>query len=325
MSIATAAPSIDALIALAGNDVTIAPLPSAGFSTASILRLTSGERRFVLKRTTLDRDWTARRSGDTRGREPLLLSDAACASVWDVFDCPYIAYAIGEGEIAVLMHDLTDHLFPDARTPLTEQQETAVLGGIARMHARFWDSRAPDAAWLADTEHLCDMLHPSCDGAVLPSPLRENVPRGWSIALSRAPERVARLLTRSGAEWAREWRDLPHTLVHGDVKVANFALMPDGGVAAFDWATAGVAPCSIDLGWYLAVNASRLAGPKERVISRYRELLGMEIDDGTWRRLEDTAIVCGAKLLLWSKALALDSGRAGAEEEWHWWIERLGG
>jgi len=56
---ATAAASIDALIALAGDDVTVAPLPSAGFSTASLTRLTSCERRFVLKRTTLARDWTA--------------------------------------------------------------------------------------------------------------------------------------------------------------------------------------------------------------------------------------------------------------------------
>jgi hypothetical protein len=307
------------LRALAGE-----PLPSAGFSNASITRVTLGAQHFVLKRTTLARDWTACRSGDRRGREALLLAEPACAGVWEVFDCPYMAYSFEEGEIALLMRDLTDHLLPDTRTPLTEEQERAILGAIARMHARFWGSRAPDCEWLADAEQLCDLLAPSCDPTLLPSPLRENVPRGWSLALSRAPQRVRDALRRPGGEWARDWRDLPRTLVHGDVKVANFALTPNG-VAAFDWATVGVAPCSIDLGWYLAVNASRLAGTKERVIERYRELLGFTIDDETWRRLEEAAIIYGAKLLLWSKALALESGRAGAAEEWDWWMERLRG
>jgi hypothetical protein len=135
---AIALPSIDALMDFVGGDVTIAPLPSAGFSNASITRLTNGHRRFVLKRTTLHRDWTARRSDDARGREALLPSDDSCVPLWD-------------------------------------------------------------------------------------------------------------------------------------------------------------------------------------------ELLGTAIDEDTWRRLEHAAIVSGARMLLWSKALALESGRAGAQEEWDWWIERLSG
>jgi hypothetical protein len=317
--------SIDALIGLAGSDVTMAPLPSAGFSNASITRLTSGDRCFVLKRTTLDRDWTARRSNDARGREALLLSDPACAPVWDVFDCPYIAYTIGDGEIALLMRDLTEHLLPDARTPLTDRQETALLSAIARMHARFWGSRAPEAEWLTDPQHFCDLLAPSCDGALLPSPLRENVTRGWAAALARVPAAVAERLTCPGSELAREWDDLPRTMLHGDVKVANFALLEDGAVAAFDWAMCGAGPCSVDLGWYLAVNASRLTASKEEIIRRYRTLLDVAVDDDTWERLEEAAIVSGARMLLWSKAVALESGRAGAEEEWNWWIERLRG
>src|SRR5262249_28301397 len=154
---------------------------------------------------------------------------------------------------------------------------------------------------------------PSYDCAMLPSPLRENVTRGWAAAMARVPDDVAERLTRPGCEWAREWDDLPKTLLHGDVKVANFAIFGDGGVAAFDWALTGVGPCSIGLGWYLAINASRLAGTKESVIARYRELLGIDIDDATWRRLEDAAVVCGARMLLWSKAAALEAGRPGAQ------------
>jgi aminoglycoside phosphotransferase (APT) family kinase protein len=143
--------------------------------------------------------------------------------------------------------------------------------------------------------------------------------------MARVPEEVAQKLTRPGREWAQEWDDLPRTLLHGDVKVANFAIVEGGKVAAFDWAMCGAGPCSVDLGWYLAVNASRLAGTKEEVIARYRALLGIDLGDATWRRLEDAAIILGARMLLWAKAAALESGRAGAQEEWDWWMERLRG
>ena len=307
------------LRALAGD-----PMPSAGFSNASIARVSFGDQRFVLKRTMIARDWVACRSGDAHGREAMLLADDACRAVWDVFRCPYIAYEIGDGEIALLTHDLTEALLPDTRTPLSDSQETAILGAIARMHARFWGERALACEWLARVENYCDLLPPSDDCALVPQPLREHVTGGWAAAMARVPDVVRERLVRPGCDWAREWDDLPKTLLHGDVKVANFALFDDGAVAAFDWALSGVGPCSVDLGWYLAVNASRLAGTKERAIQRYRELLDVEVDDQTWRRLEDAAIVCGAKMLLWSKAAALGAGRAGAQEEWDWWVERLG-
>jgi aminoglycoside phosphotransferase (APT) family kinase protein len=115
--------------------------------------------------------------------------------------------------------------------------------------------------------------------------------------------------------------------LHGDVKVANFAILAGGHVSAFDWAMAGTGPCTIDLGWYLAVNASRLTGPKDQIVRRYRTLLetalGNPLPDSVWRSLESVAIVCGARMLLWSKALALDVERPGAREEWTWWVDRL--
>jgi hypothetical protein len=54
--------------------------------------------------------------------------------------------------------------------------------------------------------------------------LQANVLCGWASALSRLPAPVARHLSRPGLEWERQWADLPRTLLHGDVKVANFAL-----------------------------------------------------------------------------------------------------
>jgi aminoglycoside phosphotransferase (APT) family kinase protein len=145
--------------------------------------------------------------------------------------------------------------------------------------------------------------------------------------MDRLPPAAVRHLTCPGAEWEEAWADLPRTFVHGDAKVGNCAILADGRVSVFDWALAGSGPCAIDLGWYIAVNATRLTVSKDEFIARYRVLLeaelGRKLPDGLWNRLEVAAVVHGARMLLWSKALALEAGRLGAESEWNWWVERL--
>jgi hypothetical protein len=68
-------------------------------------------------------------------------------------------------------------------------------------------------------------------------------------------------------------------------------------------------------------------GPKEQIIARYRSLLeialGEPLQDSLWKRLTSVAIVRGARMLLWSKALGLDLAWPGAQEEWSWWVDRL--
>ena len=84
----------------------------------------------------------------------------------------------------------------------------------------------------------------------------------------------------------------------------------------------------VDLGWYLAVNATRLSGSKEQTIARYRTMLELALErrlpDPLWSALLDAGILTGAMMLLWSKAAALESGGERARQEWDWWIERLG-
>jgi len=209
-----------------------------------------------------------------------------------------------------------------------------LLGALAALHARFWNSPALDRGWLVTPSDYCEMLGPAVAGdasaiATLSFHLQEGVPSGWTSAMPKLGGAAAAKLTCSGSDHQRAWQDLPRTLVHGDAKVANFAIPPGGRVSAFDWAIAGAGPCTIDIGWYLAVNASRVNGSKERLLDRYRTLLeearGEPVDDRTWGRLEEVAVICGARMLLWSKALALDAGRPGADAEWGWWVDRLGG
>jgi aminoglycoside phosphotransferase (APT) family kinase protein len=119
----------------------------------------------------------------------------------------------------------------------------------------------------------------------------------------------------------------PKTIVHGDAKVANFAIDPrTQAVSAFDWAMAGHAPAGVDVGWYLLVNGSRIAESKEAALARYRARLTEErgtISESAWIDIERCAVMCGASMGLWSKAMLLESGVPNADREWEWWIERL--
>src|SRR5687768_12482469 len=109
----------EALAALVGpiRALERVPLHTIGFTEARHERLElileSGERRrFVVKRTRLAADWTARRTNDTRGREAAMLAEPALDAIWDSFACPYVAFATAGDEIALLMDDLSAHLFP---------------------------------------------------------------------------------------------------------------------------------------------------------------------------------------------------------------------
>jgi hypothetical protein len=310
-------------------------LSTAGFSGARHdllqLRLADGtERRFVFKRVLLGASWTAYRTGDRIGREGALLAEPALAGVWEIFRNPYMAFALEDGETGLLMTDLTASIAPDVSEPISLAAEEALLGALARLHAAYWQSPALATPWLADLPDRFHGLHPTAGPEELrrdaSHPLFRLVDRGWDLALRQVPATIATRLVRPAEEIAEDFAALPQTLLHGDAKIGNFAFLPDG-LAAFDWAVMGRGPATLDLGYYLAVNAARLARPREAVIARYRKLLeaalGRPLDGGLWDALLRAAVIGGAGMLLWSKALALSNGAPGAEAEWRWWVERL--
>ena len=314
------------------------PMGTPGFSGSTHTRYRAllkdgGAVSLVLKRTLLDRDWTAFRSHDRVGREAMLLAAPELGRVWTTFALPYVAYALEDGAVGLLMHDLAPYLVRDVREPLEAAQEDAILDHLASLHAAFWEADlSPSEAWLAHLADGMNLIGPSLlaegpNALISNAALEERVREGWPEAFRRLPARVVDLLKSDAAEHERAFAHLPRTLVHGDVKVANFAFIPGGRIAAFDWAFVGQCPVAIDLGWYLAVNASRLTCSRDELVRRYRARLearlGRAIGASEWRDQERLAVLSGALKLLWSKALALRDGRAGAAEDWNWWVERL--
>ena len=313
------------------------PLETVGYTTARHERLdvtlrTGEHRALVVKRIQPSTDWTACRSADRRGREGAMLAEPTLGAMWEPLACPYVAFATEDDDVALVMEDLTPFLFPDVRMPLPEEAEEQLLTALATLHARFWSSPALELPWLAQPEHYAGLLDACCAAdtgarAPLPELLREGIIRGWARALERLPPAVARVLAAPAAEVAWLWVGLPRTLLHGDAKVANFAVLPNQRVAAIDWALLGAGPATFDVGWYLAVNATRLSRSKEDTLARYRALLEARLltplPNGQWEALVRAGIVIGGRMLLWSKALAVEADRPGAQAEWAWWVEHL--
>jgi len=81
------------------------------------------------------------------------------------------------------------------------------------------------------------------------------------------------------------------------------------------------------MGWYVAVNGTRLTRSKDELIARYRERLesslGRALESPLWDRMIDAAIFSGARLLLWSKAIGLREGTPYRRADWDWWVEKL--
>jgi hypothetical protein len=287
------------------------PLRTGGRSGATHERLVARRRdgglvHLVLKRSRLSDDWTAFRSGDAVGREAALLAEPALAGVWEAFACHYRAYAVEDGEVGLLMDDLTEQMAPD---PAREER---LLGALAAMHARFWESPALALPWLAPATTAHTLLGPRLSEEPRDRwpPFGDEVVRGWELARGRLSPGAWELLMSPP-----DWRDLPHTLCHGDAKLANFAWPTGGGVAGIDWAGLAAAPLGRDLGYYLAINRRG-----DETLARYRALLPLALSDAEWRRHVDAALLTGALTLLWQKALA---GDAADLARWTDAVERL--
>lgn len=314
-----------------------APIEVPGFSGARFERMTvqlrdGTSRNVILKRARLEDDWTAWRTADTFGRAALPLEAPDFADIWRVYECPYLAHAVADGEVGLLMNDLGPHLLPDVRQPLGEADEESLVGSLADLHAHFWNAPELDDPRLTAAPRLLGLLGPRLarESGVRPdaAPVIERTRRGWDVAFRSLSASTSARLMRAPEEVLSSWGELPRTLLHGDTKVANFAILPDEQVAAFDWGLVAAGPPALDLGWYLAVNASRIRGSKESLVARYRARLEAALNEtlpeDSWRAMVRAAVESGAMLLLWSKALALERGDAGARAEWDWWVERLG-
>lgn len=298
--------------------------PGDGKSGSRFHRVTIDNERLFVKQLSRSTDWITRVFHDP---------DYWLLKVWRIglmhevpqeIDHAVVGMAIdGAGDDAVvttLMRDVGAHLIREGDDRVTCDQHLALIDGMASLSAHFW-------GW-TDEHGLCsvparlrifapDNIAPELEAPrdEIPEPLRV-ADEGWRRLPERAPE-MAELIFAIHADPApltAALAETPRTFLHGDWKMGNLGVHPDGRTVLLDWAYPGAGPCCYDLAWYLALNRARIPVSKEETIAIFRARLedrGIATEEWFDQQLALSLLAIMATLG-WEKAV-------GDEAELRWW------
>lgn len=303
---------------------------NAGKSGALIGRITIDGDRYILK--FLDRrvDWTMRAGGVLGGATLELWQRGILAQLPECIEQPIVAVATGvRGDdsdsvnvTAVVMHDVGDSIVIANDDVIAMSTHRQFLAHMAAMHARFWEA-GPEidivpamtrymelSPWTAITEAELGSEH------VVP----KLIGQGWPLLEQVAPAaaRIALPLSRNPWPLVSALADTPQTLVHGNFKLDNLGVTPDGRTVLLDWEGSGRGAGTSDLAWYLAINCRRLPESKEASMLAYREALetlGISTE-AWWDQQMSLSLLGGLVQFGWEKAFG------GLDEELLWWQEK---
>ncbi|MGV0645742.1 phosphotransferase [Mycolicibacterium sp. XJ2546] len=200
----------------------------------------------------------------------------------------------------------------DSTRPMTVEQVASGVGGLARMHSRFWGERLatePALGWLEPFVAFEGLEH---------APLH--------IAHERLGDSVpAEIPALSGTElfvdiWARYIGTLtsaPQTLLHGDPHIGNTYVLPDDEVGFLDWQMARRGNWSLDVGYFLqgALTIEDRRRAERELLTEYRDALTLPADekptaDEVWLRYR-ASVAHG--LAIWMATLSGGDAWQGAD------------
>jgi len=283
---------------------------------------------------------------------------------------PYLGVGSDGASIAILMPDLSDELIawerPGRSPTVGPATLDRVIDAAARLHAMRWVDYRPTSRdwgwpWCPLRERLLLLARPSAEryraeGLVV----GERFLSGWdafdAVAPAEARTLIAGLSVDPSPLIAALGR-LPATGLHGDLKLANVALLDDGRVALIDWQLMTLAPVAVELGWMLVSNSAVLPSGPDEMLARYRKAAeraareplrmgarwpdgaapegpplilpprGLESTIGDWDAQRDLTWIVGLLLGGWRKGLDAEAGAilpagVSAADDLAWWCER---
>lgn len=334
--------------------------PNDGWSGATFTSLLDGTgRRFVLKRTSLASDWIARATLDQDLREGWMAAVGAREAGWLRADLvPYLGAAADGDGVAILTPDLSNELIawerPGHDPAIDDETLLRVVQAMARLHAIPWSRSAeaslerdslPPPPWCPLPERLT-LLAPGAAARYQAegNPVGDRFMAGWEAFQRVAPPDAWDLVERLGADpspLVLALEVLPWVGLHGDLKLANVALLPDRQVGLIDWQMTMRGPVAVELGWFLVSNSGSLPAAPDDVMRIYRAALewdsnrwgfGSEPHDfaglaGDWDLQRDLTWIIGLLLRGWRKGLDAQAGLVlpsgvSAADDLAWWCEQ---
>jgi hypothetical protein len=259
--------------------------------------------RFVLKQMSIDFDWIMFASADEQCRSVRLWEYGLLDQLHPHLEHKTIACARDNNGWAILMHDLTGHVYSWEK-PMDPDHVPVFLDRLARLHATFWnDPRLLDPRLgLCDPAQLLDQSsfpmahkHTNLSMGVIP----EWVRGGWEVMKELLdPEAFTHLknLAENPQPLFEALSRYPYTLLHGDYRAENLA-HPDRPVA-FDWQEAACSLMTIDLAWFARQGFVLEAVGHDQAINFYRErleqYLGQRFTDSEWQAMVDLGYLVDA-------------------------------
>lgn len=294
----------------------------AGKSGARLERVRIDGVPHVVKYVDLDGDWTMRTAGCLVPAPLQLWRRGILAALPDCIDQPIVGVAQAGRGAALLMRDVADLLVPVSDGPISDVTQHQLLDHMAAVHAAFWDA-GPECDVVVTTHRYLD-LSPWLAEAEAERGSDELVPKlvgqGWPLLAEVAP-RAAEVVTPLAwdpSPLVMALEETPQTFVHGNWKLDNLGVNPDGRTVLLDWEIPGRSPALSDLAWYLAINCRRLPESKESTIERYRSALENHgVDTGPWWDRQLALCLLGGLVQFgWEKAFS------GYDDELSWWEAR---
>jgi hypothetical protein len=295
---------------------------SAGKSGARLERVRIDGVPHVVKYIDLDSDWTMRTAGCLVPASLQLWRRGLLARLPQCLDQPIVGIAQDGRGAVLLMRDVADLLVPVTDEPIDLPTQRQFLDHMAAMHAAFWNA-GPEYDVVPTTHRYLD-LSPWMAEAEAERGSDELVPRlvaqGWPLLAEVAPVAAAVVtpLAWDPGPLVLALEETPQTFVHGNWKLDNLGVNPDGRTVLLDWEIPGRSPALSDVAWYLSINCRRLPESKEATIEAYRSALESHgVDTGPWWDRQLALCLLGAVVQFgWEKAFS------GYDHELAWWEAR---
>lgn len=283
---------------------------------------------------------------------------------------PYLGVASDGPAVAILMPDLTDELIAwerPGRDPVVGPATLSrVIEAVAGMHAMPWADYRPTTSdwgwpWCPLRERLLLLTRPSAERYRAEGlAVGERFLAGWDAFDRVAPMEAVGLIRAISDDPSRllaALDRLPATGIHGDLTLANVALLDDGRVALIDWSMMSLAPVAVELAWLIVSNSASLPIEPDAVMARYRDVAeraartglrlgprwpdaaassappltlpprGLEPTIGDWDAQLDLTWIVGLLLRGWRKGLDAEAGvvlgsGVSAVDDLAWWSAR---
>ena len=307
---------------LAGAEERVVVSPGDGKSGSEFELVTIDGQRYFAKTLGYRTDWIMRVTGDRDLRTLKIWRAGIMSGVPEEIDHAVVGMAAdGENEdalITILIRDVGPHLIPEGDAVVSLETHLGLLDGLAALSARYWDWR--DDIELTTVEERLRFFAPdniAAEAAVPdpPAPIAVAV-LGWPRLAQSSPAlgELLGAIHAAPTPLADAMRATPSTFLHGDWKMGNLGMHPDGRTILLDWAYPGAGPVCWDLAWYLALNCRRLPITKEATIEAFRDALERRgVPTGGWFDLQLDLCLLGMTVCFgWEKAMS-------DADELAWW------